>query len=488
MLNTSTNAHCQVLIVGAGPTGLTLATALVKYGVSVRIIERKPQLSRHTKATNVMQRNQEVLYALGRLDALNALSGFARRLIIDGYGQTFGPRTMHLNETPYHDIILCGQHNFEAVMAQGLQEAELPIEFNTELQTLTQTADSVCATLQTPSGAETLDCEYVIGCDGAAGVTRTFTKHDFPLKKTGVAIRQADCKLSWRRISSMDQLWLFYFDHGFASIIPLPGGVHRILTIEPKQNIPERNPTLEELQAKLRTITHDDSVTLTEPDWFSYTDLSMGIGTGLRDGRIILAGDVGNPILPNGGQGMNTGISDSFNLGWKLASVLKDGASDALLDSYEHERHQLRAELQNVQYQSLKYTTLVTPRWVQAAIRRLANPLLNRGGEYKMAKTFSELGINTRKSALTLETIGKRGLRAGDRVVDADVAQNGQTVRLYKLLYAGGWTLLAFTGTGVDQTQPVADALARFARTNIPHYIVSTHSRVALVLQPQNGG
>ena len=478
-MSISTSVYPQVLIVGAGPTGLTLATVLTKYGIQVRLIEKKGSLSRYTKATNLMQRNQEVLYALNLLEPMNEISGFCHRMMLHAYGKSFGPRTLRLHETPFQDIILCGQHNFEAVMAQGLEQRGISVEFNTELKHLEQTKDGVLATLHSTDEEESIHYDYVVGCDGATGITRSFTKHDFTLEKTGVAIRQADCMLTWRRLNTMEQLWFFYFEHGFAVIVPLPGGIHRVLLIEPKANMPQRDPTLEELQAKLREVTNDKTVTLSNPDWFSYTDLSMGIGSGLRDKRIILAGDVGNPILPNGGQGMNTGISDAFNLGWKLACVLNNNAPEALLDTYEQERHTLRRDLQNVQYNSLKYTTLVTPKWMQALIRRLGNPLLNRGGEYKMAQAFSELLINTRTSPLTLEMLGKKGVRAGDRVLDADLVKEMETVKLYDLLYTGGWTLLAFTGTKEAYIQETMDAMNTFGRSDISHYIISTNSQIS---------
>jgi len=472
-----------VLIVGAGPTGLTLAAALARYGVPVRIIEKKAHLSRTTKATNIMQRNQEVLSALGLLEPLRARSGVCRRMMVDGYGKTFGPRTLHLNETPFHDVLLCGQHTYEAVLADGISTWGVDVAFGTTLTKLVQTPTGVVATLEAGGVQEELQCAYVVGCDGPTGVTRTFTRHDFTPQKTGVAIRQVDCVLTWKRLSTADQFWMFYFPHGFAVVVPLPGGVHRILTIEPKDAIPARTPTLDELQAKMRVVTRDASVTLRDPDWFSYTDLSMGIAPGLRDGRVILAGDAGNPILPNGGQGMNTGIGDAFNLGWKLASVLCDGAPDALLDSYAHERHTLRTSLQNVQDKSLRYTTLVTPAWMRALIRGLGEPLLNHGGEYAMARAFSELAVHTRKSALTLEAMGKKGLRAGDRVRDAAVVQGTETTSLYTILYAGGWTLLAFTGTSASSSgASIVDALRSLGRDDLSCYIVSTASALTAPL------
>lgn len=469
----------RVLIVGAGPTGLTLAMILSRYGVPCRIIEKRVHPSRSTRATNLMQRSQEVLHALGVLEPIATLGGQMSRMMVHAYGKCYGPRTMHLKETPFPNVLLCGQHNFEAVMAQALERSGACIEFGTELVSLQQDKDGVSAGLKSPEGPEHARFDYVAGCDGANGITRTFTRHNFETIKTGVALRQADCKLTWRRLSTLDQLWLFYFQNGFATVVPLPGGLHRVIMVEPKAAIPERKPALEELEAKLREVTLDPSLTLSDADWFSYTDLSMGIASGLRDGRVLLAGDVGNPILPNGGQGMNTGISDAFNLGWKLASVLQAGGPSALLDTYAQERLSLRESLQKAQYSSLKYTTLVTPKAAQALMSGLAEPLLNRGGEYKMAQAFSQLSVNTRKSLLTLERAGNRGLRAGDRALDADVVLGTKSVRLYDFIYAGGWTLLAFTGTAAVSADLVAEAIGTLDCASLPCYLVSTGSAAA---------
>lgn len=463
--------NVSVLIVGAGPTGLTLANILKQYGVEVRLIEKKAALSRHTKATNLMQRNQELIAALGLLEPLEAVSGQMRRLMVHAYGKCFGPRTMRLRESPCSDVVLCGQHNFEAVAAKGFTELGGQVEFETELTGLRQDESGCTAELLRAGEKEEAQFAFVVGCDGYAGVTRRFTRHNFEPKKTGVGIRQVDCRLRWRRLSDMEQMWLFYFDQGFAVVVPLPGGIHRILTIEPKDAFPQREPTLAEMENRLREVAGDPSIHLSDPQWFSYTDLAMGLAPGFIDGSVVLAGDAGNPVLPNGGQGMNTGIADAFNLGWKLASVLRFGASRELLMTYEEERHALRKALQDTQYNSLKYTTLVTPPVMQVAFRMFAEPLLNAGGEYKMAQAFSELSIHTRQSSLTLDTVGKSGLRAGDRALDAPAIIGDGQIRIYDLIYRGGWTLLGFSGL---RRGPAAAAMTFLAAQRIQGYWVTT--------------
>ncbi len=467
-----------VLVVGAGPTGLTLATVLARYGVQVRLIERKPRLSQHSKATNLMQRSQEYLYALGLVEPIELLSGHMRRIMVHAYGKCLGPRTMHLPESPFPDVLLCGQHNFEEVVARGFFDAGGKIEFDTELTNLNQGPDGCSVSLVRHGTGEKAHFSHVIGCDGQAGMTRSFTKLDFKTRRTGVGIRQVDCRLTWHRLPSMDQMWLFYFDQGFAAVVPLPDGIHRILFVEPKTRFPEREPTLPEMQAKLREVVEDPSLRLENPEWFSYTDLFMGHAPALRDKRVFLAGDAGNPVLPNGGQGMNTGIADALNLGWKPAAVLNHGGPNSLLDTYNEERHALRLALEKTQWNSLRYTTLVTPKLAQAAFRIFAEPALNHGGESKMAKAFSELLIDTRRSSLSLDSGSTKRVRTGDRALDAHVTDGSQSIRLYSLIYRGGWTLFAFSGCAAQvNIRGTLTALGAID-ARVSTYVVSTASLV----------
>ena len=464
-----------VLIVGAGPTGLALANVLVRYGVQVRLIEKRDGLSRHTKATNLMQRTQELLDSVDLLEPVARIGGAMSGLTVSAYGASLGRRTMHLKETAFPDVLLCGQHVVEAAAAERLTRLGTDVEFGVELVGLTQDADGATAEVVRGGTRELIRADYVVGADGRGGPTRTCSALDFEPVRTGVAIRQVDCTLRWHRSSTQQQMWMFYVDRGFGVVVPLPDGVHRVLLIEPKDTFPDREPTLEEMQTQLRAVAADPTLELSDLRWASYTDLAMGIAPALIDGRIILAGDAGNPILPNGGQGMNTGIGDAFNLGWKLAAVLRHGAPAELLATYNHERHQLRTAMERAQFASLKYTTLVTPAPVRAAIRLLAGPVLDAGAEYKIAQAFSELTITTRRSPLTLDTMRGRGGRAGDRALDAPVVRGFDTIQLRELLHDGGWTLLAFTGRGrrADLTGTTAATVELSARIRT-HLVTTT--------------
>lgn len=179
-----------------------------------------------------MQRNQDLMFALGLQEPLQKISGKMSRLMVHAYGRCLGPRTVHLRETPFNDF-LCGQHRVEHVLAQHLATLGVEVDFSVPLTGLDQHEDHVLAQLFDGVNSTQKRYSYVIGCDGYAGVTRKFTTLDFRPEKTGVAIRQVDCHLKWNRLSTTDQMWLFYFDRGFGAVIPLPEGTWRILFVEP---------------------------------------------------------------------------------------------------------------------------------------------------------------------------------------------------------------------------------------------------------------
>ena len=473
----------DVLIIGAGPTGLTLAAALQRLGISFRLIEQKAQLSETSKATNLMQGTQEQMASYDLIAPILPDAGKMRRIMMHGYGVNLGPRTMHLPESVFPDILLYGQDRIEASLAQSVESRGGAIEFNTKLVALRQDENGVQADIEKAGRRLSIRAKYAVGCDGPWGTTRTFTTCDFKPVKTGRAIRQVDAKLRWKRLNSMDQMWLFYFADGFAVVVPLLDGYSRVLTIEPKENMPARNPTLVEMQDKLRVVANDDSIELTDHKWLSYTELNMGIAPGLRDGRVLLAGDAGNPILPNGGQGLNTGIQDSLNLGWKLAAVIHGEANDSLLDTYQQERLPLRQALEKVQFNSLKYTT-VTSAVMRFAVRKLGNLLLNKGGEYQMAKAFSQLGVNYRKSPLTLDRVKRGVVKAGDRLINAEIveAETLREVALADLFAAPVWKLVCFNGSenDIDSLQTAIRQLETKSQLRFTPIIITTSTQTPI--------
>ena len=438
------NFDADVLIVGAGPTGLALANALARLGTSFEMIEAKETISIHTKATNLMPGTLEQLNVLGLTDRMYKTGGVMTRYMIRMYGSNVGPRKMHLDESPHPNVLFLGQDLIDQNLKESLPKGGDEIHFSNRLVRLEQDDSGVTATIYANDSETQMRFRYVVGCDGPRSTTRRFSKCDFEPVKTGKYVWQADAKLKWKGLRAMKQMWLYYYDEGFGAVIHLPNDLTKVMVFEEKGRLPARLPTLEEIEQRLRDMSGDETATLTEPVWLSHGELLTGVAPALVDGRIILAGDACNPILPNGGQGLNVGIQDSLNLAWKLHDVIKGYAAPALLDTYNAERRSNRLALESVQLNTLKYT-LPAPALNRFVLRRFGNALLNRFWPL-LAKAFSQLGLAYDKSPLTLEKLGKKGIRAGHRVQDADIlrASDDTEVSLFQELCMPQWKLICF--------------------------------------------
>lgn len=434
----------DVLIVGAGPTGLALANALQKLGTSLMIIEATETTSIHTKATNLMQGTLEQLDIYGLSDIMYEKGGRMERYNMYTYGANVSPRDMHLTESPHSDVVFLGQNLIEANLVAEFNNAGGKINFNHRLIKLEQNEAGVEATINANGTEVTHWFKYVVGCDGPRSVTRTFTNCNFEPVKTGKYVWQVDATLKWKRLKTMKSMWLFYYDIGFGAIIHLPNNITKVMVFEPKESIPNKVPTLDEMQVKLRKMTGDDSATISNPIWLSHGELLTGVAPSMIDHRIILAGDSSNPILPNGGQGLNIGIQDGLNLAWKLNDVIKGYASVDLLNTYNQERRDLRIAMEKIQLSTLKYT-LPAPKFNQWFLRKFGNALLNKYW-YNLAKLFSQLNLNYKDSMLSKELLGKHGVKAGFRILDADIvkASTDKEVSLFKELAIPKWKLLLF--------------------------------------------
>ncbi|MEM7797666.1 MAG: FAD-dependent monooxygenase [Chloroflexota bacterium] len=439
------NFEPDVLIVGAGPTGLALANALARLGTSFEMIEARETTSVHTKATNLMPGTLEQLNLLGLTDRMYETGGVMARYMIHMYGSNVGPRSMHLDESPHPNVLFLGQNLIDRNLKESLPNKGKEIRFLTRLIELKQDTHGVTAILQNRDNTqEEKRYKYVIGCDGPRSTTRRFSNCDFEPVKTGKYVWQADAKLSWKSLKTMKQMWLYYYDEGFGAVIHLPGDLTKVMVFEERSRLPARQPTLEEMEQKLREMSGDETAALTDLVWLSHGELLTGVAPTLIDGRILVAGDACNPILPNGGQGLNVGIQDAINLAWKLHDVVQGNASAALLNTYNTERRANRLALETVQINTLKYT-LPAPALNRFVLRHFGNLILNRFWPL-LAKAFSQLGLSYDKSPLTLEMLGNKGIHAGHRVLDADVlrASDDKEVSLFQELCVPEWKLIYF--------------------------------------------
>lgn len=458
-------APAEVLVVGAGPTGLTLAAQLAAGGVPPRVIDRSADRVAESRALAIQPRSLEVLAALGVTDTLVACGNPAVRLRLHAPHRVVSLPLfdLGLDDTAYPYLLFLSQAETERVLQEHLTAAGVTVERRVELVKLDNIrgAGAVTATLRHPDGREELtSARYVVGCDGAHSTVRQqagiqFTGGSYP--QTFVL---ADTEADGLEPGAAHA---FLSEAGVLLFFPLlrPASWRSLAVRPPADPTPPQAPVeLDEVQALADAYT-GATVRLHDPVWMTNFQLHHRAAVHYRSGRVFLAGDAAHIHSPAGGQGMNTGIQDAVNLGWKLAHTLH-GANPALLDTYEPERAPVGARVLRFTDRAFTVATS-TNRVVRFARTRLAPALLPlafrlRAGRAYAFRTISQLGIRYRRSRLSAagRRPSRRGLRPGDRLPDAVLARDGDPTTLHAAVAGPGWQLLLCGPAGSWDTDRVA--------------------------------
>jgi len=436
-----------VLVVGAGPVGLTAACQLARLGVPVRVVDTLEQPTTESRAVGVHARSLEMLASLGVLPALEARGRRIPALeMVDG--RTGGTRArMDLGGAPSrHPYVLdVAQPDTEEVLAERAGDLGVVVERGVELTALTQDADGVEVTLRSRDGERTRRVGWVVGADGGHSTTRhllgTHLEGGFHGQHFAMADVDVDTELS------RDTIRMFTHPDGMGILFPLAGVRARIMFFVDPPAPDAGEPTLEEIQA-LADVRMGGKVTVRDPRWLTYFEVHHAQVPRYRHGRVLLAGDAAHVHSPAGAQGMNTGIQDAANLAWKLALVARHGADAGLLDTYHDERHPVGAAVVRA---TTALTAVGTASGPAAAIRDLA--LFVVGHVHRIgdaaATQLAELTIGYRDSALSVHDGHHRhgAAHAGDRAPDPDGLQrpDGTAIAVEELLARPGLLLLART-------------------------------------------
>jgi 2-polyprenyl-6-methoxyphenol hydroxylase-like FAD-dependent oxidoreductase len=454
-----TYTYPVVLIVGAGPVGLTLAAELARHGVRCRIVDKAPAPSMHSKALAIFPRTLEIFAQMGMLapvlQAGRKLSG------VNAYAQ--GRKLVHGSfadvDSPYPYAICLPQSEIEQILSAHGVRLGVTIDRGVELIACDPDKNSVMATLRHADGRiETCVTPWLAGCDGAHSTVRHALGMRFAGELAGETFVLADVEINWP--FSADEVHFFLHQDGPLGIIPLPRpGTFRMVATLPADTAMHvlEAPTLAQMQSLLEA-RGPAGLVLRHPLWLSHFHVSYRKVSHLRAGSVFLAGDAAHIHSPAGGQGMNTGIQDAHNLAWKLARVVARRAPDSVLDSYTVEREPVARNVLRLTARATEAVTLRHP--LARHLRDLLLPWLAgiEAIEHRVMENLAELTINYANSPLVAEDWGGplslwhgAGPAAGVRAPDGTlhVAPTGMPVRLFELLRDTRHSLLLFAGRDV---------------------------------------
>jgi 2-polyprenyl-6-methoxyphenol hydroxylase-like FAD-dependent oxidoreductase len=413
--------HTNVLIVGAGPSGLMMAAQLLRYGVQLVIIDSKKGPTNESKAMAVQARSLEIYRQMGLVD----------KVLSDGkpaYGFEFNEggkpvASLSLNnigdvQTLYPFIHMYPQSKNERLLLDYLTLNCCPVYWETTLSAFTQNKDNITVSLESGGVQQALTSDWVIGADGTHSTTRKQLNISFSGDTYKHRFYLADLKLDANVDDNL--LHLFLSSKGFAAFFPMPeANAFRIVGSLPEGLDDKDELQLEDILPHLKSVT-SSSFNVIANKWFTTYKLHHRMAAQFSNQRCFLIGDAAHIHSPVGGQGMNTGLQDAYNLAWKLAAVINGQMRPNLLNSYAAERMPVAKDLLNTTDKAFKFIT--SKSWISGVLKKFVLPkMLNLlWGNQNMRTTFfkriSQTGIHYRDSHINLQLGQATKIRAGDRL------------------------------------------------------------------------
>jgi 2-polyprenyl-6-methoxyphenol hydroxylase-like FAD-dependent oxidoreductase len=470
------------LIVGAGPTGLTLAIELARRGIPFRLIDRDARRAKTSRAIGTQARTVEVFRIMGIPEAALQPAVWPRALRFAERERTLarvrldsapggGPRLLSMDES-----------DTERVLEERLVQLGGRIEQSTELTAFRIDGDRVVATVVGPDGEYQVETRFLVGADGAHSTVRRGAGIGFEGANYPERFLLVDMDIDWELPHDEAHVWIG--NDGLVAVVPLPGArrFRVIVPLPPEQSATEYESEAAIAAAAEAVLRQRSGIALRrigEPAWASTFRIQRRQATHYREGPVFLAGDAAHVHSPVGGQGMNTGIQDAFNLGWKLALAVRELVAPGLLDTYEAERHPIARGVLRGTHLGTRLFLARNP--VMEAVREYVVPAVVNVPSVRrwFLASVSQLNIAYPDSSLSVDADsgqGGRGLlrrsggiRAGERVPDVALldGSGGEAIALFDLI-ARGWTLLLFPGTDSSpQRLGELDRLAQQVRDTV---------------------
>lgn len=361
-------AERQVLIVGAGPTGLILAVWLARTGTRFRIIDKAERPGTASRAMVVQARTLELYRQLGFADEVIAAGFPLKRIRMRQENEQIA--TVEFAEigtkvSPYPFALSYPQDAHERFLVEKLRDLGIDVEWKTELTQFRQQADVVEATLKKDGRTETYACDYLCGCDGAKSAVRQQLGLDFPGGTYEELFFVAD--VEGVGPTAGEDLNLSFGKETLHLVFPLPRkGVYRLIGIVPREAATRQEIGYEDVRSSVETTI---GLKVSKVNWFSKYRVHHRVVDHFAVGRVFIAGDAAHIHSPAGGQGMNTGIGDAINLAWKVAAVQSGQAAPAILETYEAER-------------------IAFAKWLVATTDKLFQAMVGKGWTAEMFRTL----------------------------------------------------------------------------------------------------
>ena len=333
--------NTDVIIIGAGPTGLSLACQFIRYGLDFVVVEKNESFTRFSKAIGVQARTLEIYDQLDLAQPAIKEGEITEMVRLIEGGEVRGEIPLgdfgrDLSQFPF--LLMLEQSKNEEMLYKYLRAPGRDVLWNTELESFTQDANGVTAHIKTAAGeSQTVDGKYLVGCDGASSPVR----HELGLTFEGSTFERlfyvADARVDWEL--SHNSLYVCLAREVFTAFFPMKGEKrYRIVGTFPESKNTEQGEVLyEEIEQQIKDEAKL-SLEISDVRWFSLYKVHSRRVNKFSEGRCFLAGDSAHIHSPAGAQGMNTGIGDAYNLAWKLALVVKGFAAESILDTYNEER------------------------------------------------------------------------------------------------------------------------------------------------------
>lgn len=408
------NFDTDILIVGAGPVGLFLANECARRGLKWRLVETRSSQSEHSKALAIFPRTLEIFDMAGLVDRfLDAANRVTSVAVVEGERQLAHMR-FEPEQSPFPFVAMVPQDVTERLLVEQLQAKGGHVEYDTSFTSAVQHEDGVTVTLAQNGQQEELTAKYVVGCDGAHSAVRHLLDLPFEGAEYNDSFILADVETN--DFLPANELQLCPSEFGPVAIFPMSAERRRVVaTVDSVDADP---PSLELVQKILRQ-RGPAGIEARSLHWSTYFRIHQRQVAQLRVGRIFIAGDAAHIHSPFGGQGMNTGLHDVWNLVWKLDFAVHDRANESLLDSYSAERRPVIKQV--IETTDFLTKVMGTPNRIAQALRSTVIPMVSRLAPFQHAfvQRLSELGIAYHGSPI-VEGAGERffdgSVRGGSRL------------------------------------------------------------------------